>query len=57
METMTRTLGHPVVVSGDFVRDWPEGRKACHCLGYHPVKGRTLPVEIWIVKEYPESTL
>ena len=55
MESLTRTLGHPVVVSGDFIRDWPEGRKTCQNLGVHQVKGRMQPVEIWIVKKYPED--
>jgi class 3 adenylate cyclase len=54
MESLTRTLGHSVVVSGDFIRDWPDGRKVCQSLGIHQVKGRAQPVEVWIVKEYPE---
>lgn len=54
IETLTRELGHPAIVSGDFLRDWPEGRQYCQSLGVHQVKGRAQPVEAWMVREFPE---
>lgn len=53
MEGLTRQLGHQGLVTGDFIRDWPEGRQYCESLGVHQVKGRAQPVEVWRVIEFP----
>ncbi len=46
MESLTRDVGHSVVTSGDFLRDWPEGRHFCKNLGTHLIKGRSQGTEI-----------
>jgi len=53
LETLTRELGQPALVSGDFIRDWPQGRDFCESLGVHQVKGRAQPVEVWMIQEFP----
>ena len=53
LETLTRELDEQVLASGDFVRDWPEGRRFCEDLGVHQVKGRAQPVEVWRVTKVP----
>ncbi|MCB1093167.1 MAG: adenylate/guanylate cyclase domain-containing protein, partial [Verrucomicrobiae bacterium] len=53
LEGMTRTLGHQALVTGDFIRDWPQGRQYCESLGVHQVKGRAQPVEVWRVSQFP----
>lgn len=54
LENITREMGEPVLVTGDFLRDWPQGRHFCESLGVRQVKGRAQPVEVWRVREYPE---
>jgi adenylate cyclase len=54
LESMTREMGHQVLVTGDFIRDWPQGRQYCDSLGVHQVKGRAQSVEVWQVREFPE---
>ena len=53
LEGLTRALGQQVIVSGDFIRDWPEGRQFCEGMGVHQVKGRAQPVEVWKVVKVP----
>ena len=53
LETLTRELNEQVLVSGDFIRDWPDGRRYCEDLGIHKVKGRAQPVEVWRVVKVP----
>lgn len=53
LESLTRDLGEQVIVSGDFIRDWPEGRQFCEGMGVHQVKGRAQPVEVWKVVRVP----
>ena len=53
MESLTRDVGHSVVTSGDFLRDWPEGRHFCKNLGTHLIKGRSQGTEIWAVETFP----
>ncbi len=55
LEGLTRSLDEQVLVSGDFLRDWPEGRRYCEGLGVHQVKGRAQPVEVWRVVSVPGS--
>ncbi|MCB1230092.1 MAG: FHA domain-containing protein [Verrucomicrobiae bacterium] len=53
LEGLTRDLNQQVIVSGDFVRDWPEARQFCESMGVHQVKGRAQPVEVWKVVKVP----
>ncbi len=55
LESLTRQLGHSVVASGDFVRDWKEARNYCKNLGMHTIKGRSQGTEIWAVESFPED--
>lgn len=54
LEHITREMGHPVLVTGDFLRDWPQGRQFCESLGVRQVKGRAQPVEVWRVRDFPD---
>ncbi len=53
MEALTRSLGHSVVTSADFLRDWPDGVRYCKHLGPQQVKGRTAPVDVYAVEQVP----
>ncbi len=53
LESLTRSLGQQVIVSGDFLRDWSDGRQFCEGMGVHQVKGRAQPVEVWRVVKVP----
>lgn len=53
LEGLTRDLGRQVIASGDFLRDWPDGRQYCEAMGVHQVKGRAQPVEVWNVAKVP----
>ena len=53
LEGLTRDLNQQVLVSGDFLRDWPDGRQFCESLGVHQVKGRAQSVEVWNVVKVP----
>ena len=56
LESLTRQLESPVIVSGEFVEDWPEVREHCESKGSHKVKGRGQGVEVFAVTSYPEDT-
>jgi len=53
LESLTRDLGRNVLLSGDFVRQWPEVRSCCKNHGVHRVKGRVQGVEVFSVNEFP----
>lgn len=54
LEALTRSLGAPVVVSGEFLDGWPAGNEACKNLGFHEVKGRQQPVEVFSLQNIPQ---
>lgn len=54
LESMTRTFARQVLVTGDFIRDWPGGREYCESLGVHQIKGRAQSAEIWAVRTFPD---
>lgn len=53
LESLTRDLGHNVLLSGDFVREYPEIRPLCKNHGIHRVKGRAQGVEVFSLGEFP----
>lgn len=53
IQALTRSIGHDVLASGDFMEGWPEGKKHCLPLGIHELKGRQAPVEIYAVETAP----
>ncbi len=53
VEALTRTLGEPVLTTGELFRGWPEGERYCRPLGPHRVKGRSSPVEIYSLESVP----
>ena len=53
MESLTRTVGYPVVTSAQLVRDWPEGAQYCKWLGSHEVKGRSAKVDLYALERVP----
>lgn len=52
LESLTRDLGKNVLLSGDFVREWPEVRAHCKHHGVHRVKGRAQGVEVFSVTDF-----
>lgn len=55
LESLTRDLGKNVLVSGDFVREFPEIRQHCKNHGVHRVKGRAQGVEVFSLNEFPPA--
>jgi adenylate cyclase len=53
IQAATRTLGHDVLVSGDFFEPWPEGLRYTQSLGIHELKGRQVPVELFALDTTP----
>jgi adenylate cyclase len=53
LESLTRELDKPVLVSGEFLHAWDTGRALCEPCGSHPVKGRSSPVEVFAVEPAP----
>ena len=53
LESLTRQLGERILISGDLLFGWEEGKKWCRSLGAHEVKGRQQPVEVFAVDEVP----
>lgn len=49
IESLTRTVGDPLVLSEAFVTGWEEGRGRCRSCGAHALKGIPVPVEIFVV--------
>ncbi|BCX47790.1 adenylatecyclase [Haloferula helveola] len=47
LESMTRPLDAPVLLSANVLDGWEDGRENCRPLGSHSVKGRAEPVEVW----------
>ncbi len=54
IESLTRALGKNVLVTSDFLDNWPEGAACCAPQGEHEVKGRIKPVKIFSVETFPE---
>jgi adenylate cyclase len=51
IESLTRTLQVPVLVSAAFIQGWPEGLLHYRPAGIHPVKGQPEPVEVYALIE------
>lgn len=49
IESLTRTVGNPLVLSEAFVAGWEEGKGRCRSCGEHALKGIPAPVKIFIV--------
>ena len=49
LESLTRTVGEPLVLSEQFVSGWHEGRGRCKSRGSHALKGIPAPVEVFVV--------
>jgi adenylate cyclase len=47
IESLTRKLQVPVLVSDSFLKDWPEGHQLYQNVGIHSVKGQPDPVEVF----------
>jgi len=47
IESLTRTLQVPVLVSAAFIQGWPDGLRHYRPAGIHPVKGQPEPVEVY----------
>jgi adenylate cyclase len=55
LESLTRELGRSVLVSGDFIREWPDLRGHCNNHGVHRVKGRAQGVEVFSLNGFPPA--
>lgn len=53
LESLTRSLGRNVLLSGDFVRQMPSIRPHCHNHGVQQVKGRAQGVEVFSLEAFP----
>ncbi len=51
IESLTRTLQVPVLVSAAFIQGWPDGLRHYRPAGIHPVKGQPEPVEVYALIE------
>jgi class 3 adenylate cyclase len=51
IESLTRKLQVPVLVSASFMEGWPEGAQEFKNVGIHPVKGQPEPVEVYALTE------
>ncbi len=51
IESLTRTLQVPVLVSASFIQGWPDGLRQYRPAGIHPVKGQPEPVEVYALIE------
>ncbi len=49
MESLTRLLGHPLLVSGRFCEDWPAAPCGFSDCGTHPLKGLPEPLRVFAV--------
>lgn len=56
LESLTRPLKREVLVSEEFLKDWSEGMRFCRHEGSHIVKGRTVPLDVYSVKDFPDDT-
>lgn len=55
IESLTRALQVPVLVSASFIEGWPEGLAHFKNAGVHPVKGQPEPVEVYALNEAPSA--
>ncbi len=55
LESLTRSLGSNVLLSGDFVRTMPSIRPHCRSHGVQQVKGRAQGVEVFSLESFPPS--
>jgi adenylate cyclase len=53
LESLTRELDRPVLVSGDFLASWEAGMALCDPCGPRQVKGRAEPVEVFAAERAP----
>lgn len=51
IESLTRILQVPVLVSASFIQGWPDGLRHYRPAGIHPVKGQPEPVEVYALIE------
>lgn len=56
LESLTREFEKPVLVSGEFLHAWETGRALCDPCGFHQVKGRAVPVEVFAAERAPALT-
>ncbi len=54
LESLTRNINKPVLVSGEFLTGWDSGQALCDSCGSHQVKGRAEPVEVFSLERAPE---
>ena len=54
LEALTRELGKPALISGDFLSDWEEGQTYSPHKGSHNIKGRSKPIEIFCLERAPD---
>lgn len=55
IESLTRALQVPVLVSASFIEGWPEGLTHFKNVGVHPVKGQPEPVEVYALSDPPAA--
>lgn len=55
LESLTRDLERDLLISGDFYRNLPGGRRLCKNLGVHKVKGRAQGVEVFGLETFPDD--
>ena len=53
VESLTRKLNEPVLVTADFLDGWEKGYSYCRPLGPQEVKGRKEPVTVFAVEKIP----
>lgn len=51
IEAVTRELDRPILASGAFVEDWPEGRQQFFSCGLHLLKGVEEPIELFAPRQ------
>ena len=56
IEAVTRELDRPILASGAFVEDWPEGRQQFFSCGLHLLKGVEEPIELFAPRK-PDGQL
>ncbi|MDW6022114.1 adenylate/guanylate cyclase domain-containing protein [Mesorhizobium sp. BAC0120] len=56
VETLTRTVDQPVLVSAAFVEGWEQGGRRFQSCGRHPVKGIAEPIEVFAPHMWGGST-
>ncbi|MGI9241786.1 MAG: adenylate/guanylate cyclase domain-containing protein, partial [Verrucomicrobiales bacterium] len=56
LEALTRVTDCDVLLSDAVLKGWDEGEGYCESCGKHQVKGRSLPMEIFAVKTWPDDS-